>query len=154
MGAFVDDALAKGARVLTKNVGRKTDTLFRPVLLYPVSADAEIYTREQFGPVVPVAAYEDEADFIDFVTKSNFGQQLSIFGRDPEKIRGLVQALSNQVCRININGQCQRGPDHLPFTGRKDSAEGTLSISDALRCFSIRTVLATPLDAATCGYLA
>jgi glyceraldehyde-3-phosphate dehydrogenase (NADP+) len=31
----------------------------------------------------------------------------------------------------------------LPFTGRKDSAEGTLSISDALRCFSIRSLVAT-----------
>jgi len=38
--------------------------------------------------------------------------------------------------------QCQRGPDAFPFTGRKDSAEGTLSVSDALRVFSIRTLVA------------
>ena len=37
----------------------------------------------------------------------------------------------------------QRGPDTLPFTGRKDSAEGTLSVSDALKVFSIRTLVAT-----------
>ena len=30
----------------------------------------------------------------------------------------------------------------FPFTGRKDSAEGTLSVSDALRVFSIRTLVA------------
>jgi glyceraldehyde-3-phosphate dehydrogenase (NADP+) len=48
----------------------------------------------------------------------------------------------NQVCRVNINSQCQRGPDTFPFTGRKDSADGTLSISDALRVFSIRTLVA------------
>jgi glyceraldehyde-3-phosphate dehydrogenase (NADP+) len=54
-----------------------------------------------------------------------------------------VDALVNQVCRVNINSQCQRGPDAFPFTGRKDSAEGTLSVSDALRVFSIRTVVAT-----------
>ncbi len=36
----------------------------------------------------------------------------------------------------------QRGPDTFPFTGRKDSAEGTLSVTDALRCFSIRTLVA------------
>lgn len=34
------------------------------------------------------------------------------------------------------------GPDTFPFTGRKDSAEGTLSVSDALRVFSIRTLVA------------
>jgi len=43
---------------------------------------------------------------------------------------------------VNINSQCQRGPDSFPFTGRKDSAEGTLSVSDALRVFSIRTLVA------------
>jgi glyceraldehyde-3-phosphate dehydrogenase (NADP+) len=46
------------------------------------------------------------------------------------------------VCRVNINSQCQRGPDTFPFTGRKDSAEGTLSITDALRVFSIRSLVA------------
>ena len=51
----------------------------------------------------------------------------------------------NQVCRVNLNCQCQRGPDTLPFTGRKDSAEGTLSVSDALRAFSIRSMIAAKL---------
>jgi glyceraldehyde-3-phosphate dehydrogenase (NADP+) len=49
----------------------------------------------------------------------------------------------NQVCRVNINSKCQRGPDIYPFNGRKDSAEGTLSVHDALRIFSIRTMVAT-----------
>ena len=55
----------------------------------------------------------------------------------------LMDAFSNQVGRINLNAQCQRGPDSFPFNGRKDSAEGTLSVSDALRVFSIRTLVAT-----------
>src|SRR6266550_6810332 len=50
--------------------------------------------------------------------------------------------LVNQVCRVNLNCQCQRGPDVFPFAGRKDSAEGTLSVSDALRAFSIRSMVA------------
>ena len=48
----------------------------------------------------------------------------------------------NQVGRINLNAQSQRGPDSFPFNGRKDSAEGTLSVADALRVFSIRTLVA------------
>ena len=55
----------------------------------------------------------------------------------------LIDPLVNQVCRVNINSQCQRGPDTFPFTGRKDSAEGTLSVSDALKVFSIRSLVAT-----------
>jgi glyceraldehyde-3-phosphate dehydrogenase (NADP+) len=57
-------------------------------------------------------------------------------------IADLIDPLVNQVCRVNLNSQCQRGPDTFPFTGRKDSAEGTLSVSDALRVFSIRTLVA------------
>ena len=75
---------------------------------------------------------------------SQYGQQASIFGRDPAVVGRLVDILANQVCRINLNAQCQRGPDVFPFTGRKDSAEGTLSVYDALRCFSIRSMVAVP----------
>ena len=55
----------------------------------------------------------------------------------------LIDSFVNLVSRVNINCQSQRGPDVFPFTGRKDSAEGTLSVSDALRAFSIRTLVAT-----------
>jgi hypothetical protein len=34
----------------------------------------------------------------------------------------------------------------FPFTGRKDSAEGTLSVHDALRAFSIRSLVATKMN--------
>jgi glyceraldehyde-3-phosphate dehydrogenase (NADP+) len=141
--AYVDDAIAKGAKIMNEGGGVFYETLYRPAIVYPVSPDASLYDIEQFGPVVPVCSYSDEKEFLDFVTKSNYGQQLSLFGKNPEIIARLIDQLTNQVCRININSQCQRGPDTLPFTGRKDSAEATLSISDALRCFSIRSLVAT-----------
>jgi glyceraldehyde-3-phosphate dehydrogenase (NADP+) len=53
-----------------------------------------------------------------------------------------VDHLTNLVCRVNVNTQCRRGPDLYPFAGRKDSAVGTLSITDALRVFSIRSLVA------------
>jgi glyceraldehyde-3-phosphate dehydrogenase (NADP+) len=142
MQALVDDAVSKGARVVNAGGGSACETLYSPTVVYPVRPGMELYTKEQFGPVVPVCAYQDEQEFLDYVTQSNYGQQVSLFGRDPEKFVKLIDPLANQVCRINLNTQCQRGPDTLPFTGRKDSAEATLSISDALRCFSIRSLVA------------
>ena len=56
----------------------------------------------------------------------------------------IVTAASRYVGRVNINGKCQRGPDHFPFTGKRDSALGTVSIEEALRRFCISTVVATP----------
>jgi glyceraldehyde-3-phosphate dehydrogenase (NADP+) len=140
--AFIDDAIAKGARVANPGGGTACQTLFFPAVMYPVAPSATLYEEEQFGPVIPILSYREESEFLDFVTHSNFGQQVSLFGNDPVKVAGLVDKLANQVCRINLNSQCQRGPDSLPFTGRKDSAEATLSITDALRCFSIRSLAA------------
>ncbi|MFJ2985397.1 MULTISPECIES: NADP-dependent glyceraldehyde-3-phosphate dehydrogenase [unclassified Pseudomonas] len=143
LDGLVADATAKGARVLNEGGGQSRGSFFYPALLYPVSSDMRVYDEEQFGPVVPVVPYRDLQDVIDYVLESDYGQQLSLFGNDPQTIGSLVDIFANQVGRINLNAQCQRGPDTYPFNGRKNSAEGTLSVHDALRVFSIRTLVAT-----------
>ena len=143
LDALVADATAKGARVVNEGGGHSRGSFFYPALLYPVTGDMRIYHEEQFGPVVPVVPYRDLQTVIDYVLDSDFGQQLSLFGNDPKTIGSLVDIFANQVGRINLNAQCQRGPDTYPFNGRKNSAEGTLSVHDALRVFSIRTLVAT-----------
>jgi glyceraldehyde-3-phosphate dehydrogenase (NADP+) len=60
------------------------------------------------------------------IWRVNYGQQVSLFGRDIKTIAPLIDTLVNLVCRVNLNSSCQRGPDIYPFTGRKDSAVGTL----------------------------
>ncbi|SEI56067.1 NADP-dependent glyceraldehyde-3-phosphate dehydrogenase [Pseudomonas sp. NFR16] len=140
---LVDDAISKGAKVVNEGGGTTHEQFFYPAVLYPVTPQMRVYHEEQFGPVVPVVAYSDLDSVIEYVLDSDFGQQLSIFGNDPKQVGRLVDAFANQVGRININAQCQRGPDSFPFNGRKNSAEGTLSVHDALRVFSIRTLVAT-----------
>lgn len=139
---LVRDAEEKGARVVNEGGGTVNETFFFPAILYPANSDMRIYREEQFGPVVPVIPFDDIEVPIKYIIESNYGQQVSIFGNDADVIADLIDPLVNQVCRVNINSQCQRGPDTFPFTGRKDSAEGTLSVSDALRVFTIRTLVA------------
>ena len=143
LDGLVADALAKGAEVINPNGGDSRGSFFYPALLYPVNANMRVYHEEQFGPVVPVVPYRDLQTVIDYVLDSDFGQQLSLFGNNSAQIGSLVDTFANQVGRINLNAQCQRGPDTYPFNGRKNSAEGTLSVHDALRVFSIRTLVAT-----------
>jgi glyceraldehyde-3-phosphate dehydrogenase (NADP+) len=142
MTELVEDAKAKGAEVLNADGGAFCETLFNPAVVYPVKEGMKLYREEQFGPVVPVMSFENIETALDYVITSEHGQQVSIFSSDPDRIGELVDPLVNQVCRVNINCQCQRGPDVFPFTGRKDSAEGTLSVTDALRSFSIRSMVA------------
>ena len=139
---LIDDARAKGARIVNENGGAVTHTFMSPAVVYPVGPGMRLYSEEQFGPVVPIASFRDIEEPMNYVTQSDYGQQVSLFGSNPELIADLIDPMVNQVCRVNINSQCQRGPDIFPFTGRKDSAEGTLSVSDALRVFTIRTLVA------------
>lgn len=139
---LVDNAKANGANVLNENGGEMFHSFFYPAVVYPVNEKMNLYHEEQFGPVVPIVPFSDEKEAIDYVVNSNFGQQVSIFGNDSKKLAMLMDAFVNQVGRINVNTQSQRGPDTFPFNGRKDSAEGTLSVADALRVFSMRTIVA------------
>jgi len=142
MKRYIEDAKEQGAMVVNEKGGAINRTFMFPAVLYPVNNRMRIYHEEQFGPVIPVVPYDRIEEPLDYVVNSNYGQQVAVFGNDPDAIARLVDPLVNQVCRVNINSQCQRGPDTFPFTGRKDSAEGTLSVTDALRVFTIRTLVA------------
>lgn len=140
--SLVDDAIQLGARIMNPGGGTMVRTFFYPTVLYPVNEKMRVYSEEQFGPVIPIVPFETDDEPVRYVLNSHFGQQLSLFGKDPKLIGHYIDAFANQVGRMNLNTQCQRGPDSFPFNGRKDSAEGTLSVSDALRVFSIRTLVA------------
>ena len=133
---LVDDAVQKGARVINGRGGLNNGSFFYPALLYPVAPSMRIFDEEQFGPLIPVVSYNDLEEPIRYVRESNYGQQASIFGNNGTEVMRLANALVSQVSRVNINCQCQRSPDSVPFTGRKDSAEGSLSVSDAVTVFT------------------
>ncbi|MCX7638466.1 MAG: NADP-dependent glyceraldehyde-3-phosphate dehydrogenase [Cyclobacteriaceae bacterium] len=143
LDALVKDAVQHGARIVNENGGKVNRTFFYPAVLYPVNEKMRVYVEEQFGPVIPVVPFEHDEEPIQYVVNSNYGQQVSVFSSSGKTLARYIDAFTNQVGRINLNTQCQRGPDTFPFNGRKDSAEGTLSVADALRAFSIRTVVAT-----------
>jgi acyl-CoA reductase-like NAD-dependent aldehyde dehydrogenase len=142
---LIEDAKLHGASVMNENGGTIKETFFYPAILFPVNNKMKVYVEEQFGPIIPVIPFEDIEEPIQYIIESTHGQQVSLFSKNQAELASLIDPLVNQVSRVNINCQCQRGPDSFPFTGRKDSAEGTLSVVDALRSFSIRSLVAAKL---------
>jgi glyceraldehyde-3-phosphate dehydrogenase (NADP+) len=140
---LIDDATSKGAKVINAKGGIRSDNYIYPAVLFPINKEMRVYHEEQFGPVIPILTFKDIQEPLNDMAESNYGQQVSLFGKDIKTIAPLIDTLVNLVCRVNLNSSCQRGPDVYPFTGRKDSAVGTLSIHDALRSFSIRTFVAS-----------
>jgi acyl-CoA reductase-like NAD-dependent aldehyde dehydrogenase len=142
---LIEDAKLHGAAVMNENGGTIKETFFYPAILFPVNHKMKVYSEEQFGPIIPIIPFEDIEEPIQYIIESTHGQQVSLFSKNQAELASLIDPLVNQVSRVNINCQCQRGPDSFPFTGRKDSAEGTLSVVDALRSFSIRSLVAAKL---------
>ncbi|TDH27784.1 NADP-dependent glyceraldehyde-3-phosphate dehydrogenase [Segetibacter sp. 3557_3] len=143
---IIEDARQHGAEVINENGGATVASFVYPAIVFPVNEKMKLYREEQFGPVIPVVPYESLEEPIQYLIESPHGQQVSIFSSNSDEVATSIDELVNQVSRVNINCQCQRGPDVFPFTGRKDSAEGTLSVVDALRSFSIRSLVATKLN--------
>jgi len=142
---IITDAVAKGASIINRTPGESISfkSLVKPTVLYPVNKSMDIFHEEQFAPIIPIVTFKDLNEPVNDITESPYGQQVSIFGEDITSIGELIDKLNMQVGRININSQCQRGPDSFAFGGRKDSAEGTLSVDEALLAFSTDSVIAT-----------
>ncbi|RKU40457.1 hypothetical protein DL546_001358 [Coniochaeta pulveracea] len=142
---LIEDALKKGAHIVN-NGGKCYATLCTLSILAPANKDMKIWSEEQFGPVTPVAFYTDLQEPIDYVAKSEYGLQASVYGYDEDDIAKVVDALSYHVGRLNINAPDQRGPDVFPFTGRGNSALGILNAPEGLKFFSVPTMVATKTD--------
>ena len=140
---LVDDAISKGAKIMNKKGGELSPNYCYPAVMYPVDQTMDLFHEEQFGPVIPVVSFSHIDQPLNDMANSEYGQQVSLFGQDVKELGSLIDTLANLVCRVNLNSSCQRGPDVYPFTGRKNSAVGTLSVFDALRSFSIRTFVAS-----------
>jgi glyceraldehyde-3-phosphate dehydrogenase (NADP+) len=62
---------------------------------------------------------QDISEVKQYLIQTKYGQQASIFSSDAEEIPQICDFLAHHVTRINLNAQCQRGPDSMPFSGRK-----------------------------------
>lgn len=140
---LVRDAESKGAKVVNTGRGNQSDrTFFSPTVLYPVNKDMKIYMSEQMGPVTPIVPFDDLSQVYEFFNTTTKGLQCSVFSENITDHSSLLDYLSMNVGRINLNSQCKRGPDVLPFSSRKTSGMGTLSGEYALKLMSNESVLA------------
>ena len=116
------DATEKGAKVIAPGAeqGWGHTTVF-PSIVYPVTKDMRVMQEEQFGPLIPVAVFSAMSEVEEYVMTSDYGQQAAVFskGTDMSELGALLDLLTHNVARVNLNCQCQRSPDTFPFTGRK-----------------------------------
>ncbi|KRL77216.1 NADP-dependent glyceraldehyde-3-phosphate dehydrogenase [Secundilactobacillus paracollinoides] len=129
---LIDDALAKGATLVTGN--KRQGNPLAPTLLDNVTEDMDVAWIEPFGPVLPIMRVPSTDEAIRIANKSKFGLQASVFAQELDealKIAGGVEAGT-----VQVNGRPERGPDNFPFLGVKASGMGTQGVHNSILSMS------------------
>lgn len=121
---LIDNALEKGATLVTGN--KREGNLIYPTLIDDVTSAMDIAWEEPFGPVLPIIRITDEKDFVSLANESQYGLQASIFTADVQKAMDIGGKL--HVGSVQLNAKTERGPDHFPFIGAKNSGLGAQGI--------------------------
>lgn len=132
--ALVEDAKAKGARVLVGGERGSGGYFFQPTLLADVSDAADIMSSEPFGPVAVTARFDS---FDDAVAKANrlpFGLAAFAFTENGRRANLLGDAIESGM--VGINTFAISSPD-APFGGVKDSGLGSEGGSEGLDSYMV-----------------
>lgn len=119
----VDDAVAKGARVVTGGKPTGTGTFFAPTVLADVDHSMACITEETFGPTLPVVKVADEEEAVRLANDSVYGLSATVWTADLERGRAIARRLD--VGAVNINDVMSNLFSFvLPMGGWKDSGIG------------------------------
>ena len=134
VGALIEDARAKGARVLAGGEKGDSGFFFQPTLLADVPNTADIMNEEPFGPVAVTRAFDSFDEAIEQANRLPFGLAAFAFtenGRRANLIGDLVES-----GMVGINTFAISVAD-APFGGVKDSGFGSEGGKEGLESYQV-----------------
>ena len=129
---IINETVAEGAQVATG--GHRKDAYIEPTILTGVKPTMKIVSTEVFGPVISFITINDMDEAAKIVNGQRFGLQACVFTKDEGT--GLKYSKLLNVGTVQINGSPQRGPDHFPFLGVKQSGVGVQGVRYSLEAMS------------------
>jgi len=116
----VDDAVAKGARVLVGGK-RLPGQFFEPTVVADATADMLCAKEETFGPFAPIFKFKTEQEAIDAANNTEFGLASYFYSRDVGRTFRVSEALEYGMVGVNVG---ILATEHVPFGGVKQSGLG------------------------------
>ena len=130
---LVDDAVAKGARVLCG--GRRIDGpgfYFEPTVLAGITPEMRVHTEEVFGPVATLYRVAGIDEAIELANATEFGLGSNVWTEDPAERDRFIRDIESGM--VFVNGQTTSYPE-LPFGGVKTSGYGRELSASGIRAF-------------------
>jgi glyceraldehyde-3-phosphate dehydrogenase [NAD(P)+] len=128
---LIDDAVETGATLVRG--GERDGRFVEPTLLADVPHDARIVHEEQFGPVVAVTTFADEAEALAVANGGDLGLDAAVFTADYDRAMRVADRL--EAGGVRINGAPSHGIGDIPFGGVKDSGIGREGIGYTIEAF-------------------
>ena len=134
VGEWVDEALARGARLVTggKALG---DNCYAPTVLYDPPDDCRVSREEVFGPVVCVYPYDDAAVAMKRANALPWSFQAAVFTRDIDFAMRAYHGLDASA--VMVNDHTAFRVDWMPFAGLRQSGLGVGGIPYTFRDMQI-----------------
>jgi len=122
----VQDALSRGAKVLTGGKRTSEGLFFEPTVLVNVDHSMSCMRDETFGPTLPIMRVADEEEAIRLANDSHYGLSSSVWTRDHRKADRVARKLEAGAVNIN-NVMMSTFQLPLPMSGWKTSGVGSRS---------------------------
>jgi acyl-CoA reductase-like NAD-dependent aldehyde dehydrogenase len=124
--AHVEDAVARGARVLTGGRARPDlgPFVFEPTVLAGVTPEMTCFGRETFGPVVSIYRFHDEADAVARANAGEYGLNASVWSRDGARARAVARELRCGTVNVNEAFAATFASIDAPMGGMRQSGMG------------------------------
>jgi glyceraldehyde-3-phosphate dehydrogenase (NADP+) len=120
IAAWVDEAVAQGAEVLTG--GKGDGPFFQPTLLSRTTPEMKVRCEEIFGPVCTISPYQTFEEALAEVNNSKYGLQAGVFTNDIN--RAFEAHRTIEVGGVIVNDVSAFRADQMPYGGSKDSGFG------------------------------
>jgi succinate-semialdehyde dehydrogenase/glutarate-semialdehyde dehydrogenase len=143
--AHVDDAVAKGARVLTGGRARPDlgPFFYEPTILEGVTPEMTCFGNETFGPVVSAYRFHDETDAIARANDGDYGLNASIYSQDGARARAIARQIRCGTVNVNEGFAASFGSIEAPMGGMRSSGLGRRQGSEGVLRFTETQSVAT-----------
>ncbi|MCU1440203.1 MAG: succinate-semialdehyde dehydrogenase [Rhodoglobus sp.] len=147
----VDDAVAKGATVLTGGKARPDlgPYFFEPTVLANVSSRMECFANETFGCLVAITVVDDENAAVAAANDSEFGLNASVFSGSRRRGRRVADRIDAGTVNINEGYRATFSSIDAPMGGMKHSGLGRRNGPEGLTRFVDSRTIAEATGALT-----